>query len=91
MTGTNKQALEVDGRCVCEAYTARTQDFYRMVGVCVNCGSTPIIMTFRVGYRTQYLTCPVCGTTRTVQPQRLLEIDECQPEAESRTACDARA
>ena len=80
MNDTNKQALEVDGRCVCASCAARTKDFYRMVGVCVNCGSTPIIMTFRVGDRTQYLTCPVCRTSRTVQPQRLLKFDECQTE-----------
>ena len=76
MNDTNKQALEVDGRCVCAACEVRTDDVYRMVGVCINCGSTPIIMTFRVGDRTQYLTCPVCGTSRTVQPQRLVSADE---------------
>ena len=72
--------MTVDGRCVCSACRARTEDIYRMVGVCYNCGTSEVAMVYRVGDRAQALTCPACGNWRSLHPQKLMTPDAaCSP------------
>ena len=66
----------VDGRCGCSKCIERTEDIYRMIGGCVNCGAKPILMLFRSGDPSAHLDCPVCGKWHGVQPQRLATVDE---------------
>ena len=68
--------LTVDGRCGCGECETRTGNIYRMVGVCYNCGTKPILMLFRVGDKTRDLDCPVCGVWHSVKSQRLAGVDE---------------
>jgi len=67
--------ITVDGRCNCARCVARTEHIYRMVGRCLNCGATPILMLFRAGDPTARLKCPLCGNDR-VESQRLATADE---------------
>ncbi len=68
--------LTVDGRCGCERCRARTENIYRMIGTCRNCGSNPILMLFREGDPVSALDCPICGCWHTVDSQRLAMADE---------------
>lgn len=73
----------VDGRCGCDRCRARTENIYRMIGVCRNCGAKPILMLFRAGDPTAPKDCPKCGNWHTVQSTRLATDDEI-PSAEAR-------
>lgn len=53
--------LTIDARCGCSACEERTQDIYRMVGSCSNCGATDILILYRAGDSKADLDCPVCG------------------------------
>ncbi len=66
----------VDGRCGCNGCVERTENIYRMVGVCLNCGAKPILMLFRVGDPAASQDCPICGKWHGVQSQRLATADE---------------
>lgn len=73
----------VDGRCFCQHCTDRTENIYRMVGACYNCGAKPILMLFRLGDKSASLDCPRCGNWHSVHPLRLA-TDEEIPAAEAR-------
>lgn len=77
------EALEVliDGRCSCERCRARTEDVYRMVGVCRNCG-TRALMLFRSGDKAAECDCPVCGNWHAVMVLRKATADDIPAEAE---------
>ena len=66
----------VDGRCGCQRCEERTKNTYRMVGVCLNCGTKPILILYRWGDRAADVDCPVCGNWQKVRPQRLATADE---------------
>ena len=66
----------VDGRCGCARCRERTENIYRMIGVCLNCGAKPLLMLFRAGDPTANLDCPLCGVWRKVMPQRRASEDE---------------
>lgn len=68
--------ITVDGRCSCQRCVARTENIYRMVGSCRNCGAKPILMIFRAGDPASSLDCPVCGCGRRVSADRLAGADE---------------
>lgn len=68
--------VTVDGRCHCERCRSRTEDIYRMIGTCLNCGATPILMLFRAGDNASSQTCPTCGCSYKLAPQRLATPDE---------------
>lgn len=72
--------LTIDMRCQCAKCNARTQNIYRMVGVCLNCGTEPILMLFRAGDPTNRGNCPKCECHNTVMVKRLATDDEI-PEA----------
>jgi ssDNA-binding Zn-finger/Zn-ribbon topoisomerase 1 len=74
--------ITIDGRCGCDKCKARTENIYRMIGSCYNCGSKSILMLFRAGDSATVKDCPVCGKWYSVHPQRLATMDEF-PEAES--------
>lgn len=67
--------ITVDGRCNCSKCESRTQNIYRMIGTCSNCGLSPILMLFREGDNTAKLRCPTCGNI-SVSSFRLATIDE---------------
>lgn len=72
--------LTIDMRCPCKKCRRRTENIYRMVGQCINCGTKPILMLFREGDpATAGGRCPLCGNGRVVA-QRLATPDEI-PEA----------
>jgi transcription elongation factor Elf1 len=64
-----------DGRCFCSRCTSRTEDIYRMVGRCSNCGSD-VLCIYRAGDKAAPLECPTCEVYRAVTPQRLATPDE---------------
>jgi hypothetical protein len=68
--------LTVDGRCTCHRCEARTTSIYRMIGVCRNCGATPILMLFRAGDPATPRNCPTCGGYDTLAPLRLATEEE---------------
>ena len=72
--------LTVDGRCGCPRCVARTENIYRMVGTCLNCGTKPILMIFRAGDPTAKLDCPRCDN-RSVESQRIAGEDEIPADA----------
>lgn len=78
MTNTNTQALEgvIDGRCFCERCEDRTQDIYRMVGSCRNCGAGPFLILYRAGDKAARKDCPACGGYWDVHPDRRATDDE---------------
>ena len=70
--------VTIDGRCGCTDCEERTQDIYRMVGSCSNCGTTEILVLYRAGDPIADQDCPVCGVYSTVSRvgQRLATPDE---------------
>jgi hypothetical protein len=66
----------IDGRCGCSRCVQRTQNTYRMVGYCVNCGTEPILILYRAGDGAADQDCPVCGNWRAVKTKRLATPDE---------------
>lgn len=68
--------LTIDARCGCASCEGRTQNIYRMVGRCRNCGTEPILLLFRAGDSTSGVNCPVCGNWKTVWAERLATYDE---------------
>ena len=80
MTTTNPRPegiiATVDGRCGCANCKARTENIYRMIGVCYNCGAKPILMLFRAGDPSASQDCPKCGNYHTVHSTRLATDDE---------------
>lgn len=70
--------VTIDARCGCSRCEERTQDIYRMVGSCSNCGTTDILIIYRAGDSRADLDCPVCGNRHSVQRygQRLASPDE---------------
>lgn len=70
--------LTVDGRCGCAACEERTQNIYRMVGSCSNCGTDGIFIIYRAGDSRYDQVCPVCECSHTVRSanQRLATPDE---------------
>lgn len=68
--------ITIDGRCHCSKCRATTEDIYRMIGACGNCGTANILMLFRAGDPARNLDCPVCGNWSKVMPQRLATPDE---------------
>jgi hypothetical protein len=77
--------LTVDGRCGCNQCRTRTENIYRMIGTCRNCGTTPILLLYRAGDKASEQDCPVCGNWHTVQAQRIATADEL-PVADDRAA-----
>lgn len=77
--------ITVSGKCMCAKCEARTGNVYRMVGSCVNCGLTPVLMIFRAGDKASGLDCPVCHNYWSVRPQRLATDDEILETVEQRT------
>jgi hypothetical protein len=65
--------LTIDGRCE-DPYCSN--DMYRMVGHCRNCGTGDILLLFTSGHETRPLTCPVCGCYHEVCSDRLATDDE---------------
>jgi predicted nucleic-acid-binding Zn-ribbon protein len=63
----------VDARCPDKWCTSK--DVYRMVGTCVNCGNTDIIVLYTSGHVARDATCPACGCER-VTAKRLATPDE---------------
>lgn len=76
--------ITVDARCHCDRCEARTQNIYRMVGNCINCGVADILMLFREGDRKCDWICQTCGVAGALHPTRLASEDEI-PEAEAAT------
>lgn len=70
----------IDARCGCSRCVDRTENVYRMVGHCTNCGAKDILILYRAGDRAARLDCPVCGNYRSVSADRLATADEI-PEA----------
>lgn len=70
--------LTIDGRCACARCVARTENIYRMVGSCSNCGTTDILILYRVGDPTADQDCPRCGNYNSVHSlgQRLATPEE---------------
>lgn len=68
--------LTVSGKCMCDRCEGRTQNIYRMIGHCRNCGATPILMIFRAGDKTHDLDCPLCENWHCVHPDRLATDEE---------------
>ena len=68
--------ITVDARCGCHKCEARTQNVYRMVGYCTNCGTDPILILYRAGDTAAPSDCPVCGNWHTVEAKRLASPDE---------------
>lgn len=68
----------VDGRCHCSRCVERTEEIYRMVGSCSNCGTGDILVIYRAGDRKADQDCPVCLCPHTVRSysQRLATPDE---------------
>jgi hypothetical protein len=72
--------ITVDARCSCSRCVDGPQDIYRMIGMCANCGSNPILMIFRAGILATGQTCPLCGVLGAVERRRMARDDEI-PEA----------
>ena len=70
--------LTIDARCGCAACEERTQDIYRMVGRCTNCGTKDILVLYRAGDPVSDQDCPSCGNNYTVRSytQRKATPDE---------------
>lgn len=68
--------ITVDGRCPCHRCEERTKDIYRMVGRCLNCKTTDILIILRSGDPAADQDCPVCGGRSKVKCQRLATPDE---------------
>jgi hypothetical protein len=66
----------IDARCYCARCEAHSQNIYRMVGSCRNCGTQDILMLFRVGDPATARDCPICGCFWTVAPVRKATPDE---------------
>lgn len=66
----------VDARCNCRACVERTENIYRMIGSCNNCGAEPILILYRAGDRASDQDCPVCGNWHSVKATRLAEPNE---------------
>jgi hypothetical protein len=66
----------IDGRCHCGRCKGRTEDIYRMVGHCHNCGAKPFLLLFRAGDPARPLDCPTCGKWYGVHTDRLATPDE---------------
>lgn len=73
--------LTVDARCGCKQCEDRTQNIYRMIGRCSNCGTGDILVIYREGDESRPVDCPVCRNYRSVRTIRLATPDEF-PEAE---------
>lgn len=68
--------LTVDCRCNCLRCQAGSQDMYRMVGNCWNCGQNDVLMLFRKGDPSYHdRECPKCGY-RSLKAKRLATRDE---------------
>ena len=65
----------VDARCDCLRCRNRTEDSYRMIGTCRNCGTDDILIVYRKGDHARDVDCPVCGNRR-VHSRRLAIPDE---------------
>jgi hypothetical protein len=70
--------LTIDGRCGCSRCEERTQNIYRMVGSCSNCGTSGILILYRAGDPVADQDCPVCEGSWTVRGngQRLATPEE---------------
>lgn len=68
--------VTIDCRCGCDRCVGRTENIYRMVGTCLNCGAKPILMLFRAGDPAVSQDCPVCGSWHRVEAHRLATVDE---------------
>ena len=69
--------LTIDSRC---NDPGCSQNIYRMVGSCSNCGTEDILILYSERHEAAYSRqCPVCGCSR-VTPKRLATEDEI-PEA----------
>lgn len=66
----------IDGRCHCERCKARTENTYRMIGRCYNCGLDPILILYRSGDKAAKQNCPACGNHDKVEPYRRATDDE---------------
>lgn len=73
-----RPAAFVDGRCGCDRCEERTQNVYRMVGYCSNCGTGGIVILYRAGDSVADQDCPVCEHYYSVRGsgQRLATSDE---------------
>ena len=61
----------IDARCHCAECKAKTENIYRMVGKCSNCGSEPWLVIFRAGDPARAVDCPRCGVREKVYSSRL--------------------
>ncbi len=70
--------IAIEGRCFCSRCTERTEDVYRMVGSCSNCGTTDLLIIYRAGDKIADQDCPTCGCDYSVRTysQRLATPDE---------------
>lgn len=70
--------LTVDARCGCDRCKSRTQDIYRMVGWCENCGTGDILVIYRAGDKVSDQDCPVCENPYAVRrpSQKLATPDQ---------------
>lgn len=66
----------IDGRCSCSDCRGRTENIYRMIGRCTNCGVDNFLLLFRAGDKASYLTCPRCGCWKTVMPYLAASEDQ---------------
>ncbi len=76
MSQSDSLAGFVDARCDCSRCVSRTQNVYRMVGHCANCGAKPILILYRAGDHAADRDCPVCGNWHGVKADRLATPDE---------------
>lgn len=51
----------IDARCFCNRCVGRTEDIYRMVGRCSNCGTDKFLIIYRSGDPVAKQDCPCCG------------------------------
>ena len=78
----------VDARCGCSRCVARTENVYRMMGHCVNCGANNILILYREGDEAARQDCPMCGNWRSVTPDRLATADEIPADSEQKGGGD---
>lgn len=76
----NARMLTAD--CRCSTCDRKGRDIYRMVGVCTNCGATPVLVLNSVGHKADAVSCPICQN-RTVIQKRLATDDEIPEAADS--------
>lgn len=79
MVGVNSSTHPfIDARCGCAKCEERTQNVYRQVGWCSNCGAEGIVVLYRAGDSVRDLDCPVCEHVYSVRStsQRLATPDE---------------